>query len=256
MRLYTFYFCPAPDAAVAGEATIASRFHASGPGTAALVTGPEGLSRPTSSQQVAEYIRRLIFDKTLRTGDRIPQDEIAADLRVSRVPVREAVIALDREGWVTLEPHRGAFANGLDENSTRDHYGMLGQLYGYAAARAAERGSDESFAELQSLHRMLQAATDPGEFFHRNTAYLRQLVAMAQSRRIETMTRVFTTNLVPGNFFEEVPGVMRIQKRSLKAVTKAVTTRNADAAQTELATMLRTQADNVVTLLRSRDLLA
>jgi hypothetical protein len=35
-----------------------------------------------------------------------------------------------------------------------------------------------------------------------------------------------------------------------------VTTRNAEAAQAELATMLRTQADNVVTLLRSRDLLA
>ncbi|MGA4556729.1 GntR family transcriptional regulator [Uniformispora flossi] len=217
--------------------------------------GPEGLSRPTSAQQVTEYIRHMIFDKTLKTGDRLPQDDIAADLRVSRVPVREAVIALDREGWVTLEPHRGAFVNGLDENSTRDHYEMLGLLYGFAARRAAERGTDESFEALRSIHRTLQAAENPAEFFQRNNAYLRQLVAMAQSRRISAMVRVFTTNLVPGNFFEEVPGVMRVQKRSLRVVTKAVVARDGAAAEAELAGMLRTQADNVVSLLRSRDLL-
>jgi DNA-binding GntR family transcriptional regulator len=240
----------------AEEVIIASRVDGAVPGTDSLVMGPEGLARPTSSQQVAEYIRRMIFDKRLRSGERVPQDEIAADLRVSRVPVREAVIALDREGWVTLEPHRGAFANGLDENSTRDHYEMLGLLYGFAARRAAERGTDESFDALRTIHRALQAATDATDFFHRNSAYLRQLVTMAQSRRVAAMTRVFTTNLVPGNFFEEVPGVMRIQKRNLRVVTKAVVARDGATAEAELAAMLRSQADNVVSLLRSRDLLA
>src|SRR5689334_12612381 len=71
-----------------------------------------GLSRPTSSQQVAGHIRRMIFEQRLRAGERVPQDEIAAELRVSRVPVREAVIALDREGWLTSRPHLGAFVNG------------------------------------------------------------------------------------------------------------------------------------------------
>jgi DNA-binding GntR family transcriptional regulator len=204
---------------------------------------------------VAEYIRRMIFDQRLRTGERIPQDEIAAELRVSRVPVREAVIALDREGWVTSEPHRGAFANGLDENSTRDHYEMLGLLYGFAARRAPERGTDESIDALRAAHRALQAATGADEFFDRNTLYLRQLLSMTHSRRLTAMARIFTTNLVPGNFFAEVPGVMRIQKRGLRVVTKAITARDGDTAETELAAMLRTQADNVVALLQSRGLL-
>jgi DNA-binding GntR family transcriptional regulator len=218
--------------------------------------GPEGLARPTSAHQVAEYIRRLIFENRLRTGDRVPQDEIAADLRVSRVPVREAVIALDREGWVTSEPHRGAFVNGLDEYSTRDHYEMLGLLYGYTARRATERGTDEDVAVLAECHRALQAATDADLFYDLNTAFLRQLLAMARSRRITAMARVFTTNIVPGNFFAEVPGVMRIQKHSLRTVTKAVKNGDGAAAETELATMLRTQADKVVQLLQSRGLLS
>ncbi|WP_436777443.1 GntR family transcriptional regulator [Yinghuangia sp. YIM S09857] len=221
-----------------------------------LVVNSEGLSRPTSAQQVAEYIRRMIFDRKLATGERIPQDEIAAELRVSRVPVREAVIALDREGWVTLEPHRGAFANGLDEYSVRDHYGMLGRLYGFVVRRATERGTDEDIERLRSIHRDLQAATDADDFFHLNNQYLRQLVTMTRSRRLASMARIFTTNLVPGNFFAEVPGVMRIQKRALRSVTKSVGVRDSEAAEAELVAMLTAQADNVVALVESRGLLA
>jgi len=217
--------------------------------------GQEGLSRPTSAHQVAEYIRRMIFDNRLVTGDRVPQDDIAAELRVSRVPVREAVIALDREGWVTSEPHRGAFVNGLDENSTRDHYEMLGLLYGFTARRATERGDAESVAALEATHRILQATTDVDEFYDHNSAFLRQLLVMAQSRRITAMARVFATNLVPGNYFAEVPGVMRIQKRCLRAVLKAIKAGDGEAAEAEFTAMLRAQADNVVSLLSSRGLL-
>jgi len=103
------------------ETTIASRSSAATP-FEDIDTPSRVLLRPTSTQQVADYIRRQIFEGKLRVGDRVPQDEIAADLGVSRVPVREAVIALDREGWVMIQAHRGAFVVGLDENSTRDHY--------------------------------------------------------------------------------------------------------------------------------------
>lgn len=226
------------------------------PRTGRGAVGPDGLARPTSAHQVAEYIRQLIFDNQLHTGDRVPQDEIAADLRVSRVPVREAVIALDREGWVTSEPHRGAFVNGLDENSTRDHYGMIGLLYGYAARRATERGTDEDIAALGEVHRALQASTDTDEFFDLNNSFLRSVLMMARSRRMTAMARVFTTNIVPGNFFAEVPGVMAIQKRGLRVVMKAVKNRDGAKAQQELADVIGRQADNVVQLLKSRGLLA
>ena len=84
-------------------------------------------------------------------GDRVPQDEIAADLGVSRAPVREAVIALDREGL------------GLDENSTRDHYELLGRVYGYGARRTGQRATPEEIAGLAQIQHVMQAAptTEP-----------------------------------------------------------------------------------------------
>ncbi len=88
---------------------------------------------------MAEHIRRLIFEGSLRQGDHLRQDEIAAELGVSRIPVREAVIALDREGWLMIEPHRGAFVHGLDEDAVRDHYDVFGLIFGLTAQRATVR---------------------------------------------------------------------------------------------------------------------
>jgi DNA-binding GntR family transcriptional regulator len=213
-----------------------------------------GLSRPTSAQQVAGYIRRMIFDNRLRAGERVPQDEIAAELRVSRVPVREAVIALDREGWVMIEPHRGAFVIGLDEQSTRDHYELLGRFYGLVAQRATERGSDEGIAALVTFSRLLQDATDPHEFTELNLEFLRQMVALGGSRRMSAVLRQMAQSIVPGDFFAEVPGAMAIHKRGLRAVVKALKARDGLRADEELEGLLRREADKVVVLLQARGL--
>jgi DNA-binding GntR family transcriptional regulator len=59
----------------------------------------EVFSRVSSGEQVRQYVRRRIFDGVLKQGQRVPQDAIAKTLGVSRIPVREALIALEREGW-------------------------------------------------------------------------------------------------------------------------------------------------------------
>jgi len=213
---------------------------------------PHSLLRPTSAHQVADYIRRQIFEGRLQVGTRVPQDELAAELGVSRVPVREAVIALDREGWVVIQPHRGAFVVGLDENTTRDHYELLGRVYGYGARRAAERASAEQLAALTAVHRQLQAATDPHEFSQLNMEFMRRLVIMAQSRRVSATVRLMAVSIVPGDFFAGVPDAIRIHKRHLRGVMKALKARDGETAEAEVTAMLRQEADLVVTLLGQR----
>jgi DNA-binding GntR family transcriptional regulator len=213
---------------------------------------PRGLLRPTSTQQVADYIRRQIFEGKLRVGERVPQDEIAAELGVSRVPVREAVIALDREGWVMIQPHRGAFVVGLDENSTRDHYELLGRVYGYGAHRTAERATPEQIAALAAVHRKLQAATDPHEFSQLNMEFLRRLVGMAASRRVSATVRLMAVSIVPGDFFAEVPDAIRIHKRHLRVIMKALKAGDGETAEREIISMLGQESDLVVALLTER----
>jgi len=216
------------------------------------VDQPRGLLRPTSTQQVADYIRRQIFEGKLRVGERVPQDEIAAELGVSRVPVREAVIALDREGWVMIQPHRGAFVVGLDENSTRDHYELLGRVYGYGAHRTAERATPEQIAALAAVHRKLQAATDPHEFSQLNMEFLRRLVSMAASRRVSATVRLMAVSIVPGDFFAEVPDAIRIHKRHMRVIMKALKAGDGETAEREIISMLGQESDLVVALLTER----
>jgi DNA-binding GntR family transcriptional regulator len=209
--------------------------------------------RRSSGDLVADHIRRLIFEGRLRQGDHLRQDEIAAELGVSRIPVREAVIALDREGWLMIEPHRGAFVHGLDEDAVRDHYEVFGLIYGLTARRATERGSAERVAELVEAQREVKRADDADSLFRANNDFLRQLFAMANSQRLASLSRLLR-NIVPGNFFEAVPGSMANQKRGVAAISKAVRSGDGELAERECLILMRHQGDAVVTLLGTRQL--
>src|SRR5437763_16518362 len=117
--------------------------------------GNAALNRPTSADQVAAYVRQQILAGVLKPGTHVPQDEIATALNVSRIPVREAIIALEREGWVTHLVHRGAFVNRVDEDLIRDHYALFGLLYGYAARKVGAAPDSALLEELAELERAL-----------------------------------------------------------------------------------------------------
>jgi DNA-binding GntR family transcriptional regulator len=214
----------------------------------------EGLSRLSSGEQVRLYVRRLIFDGVLRPGQRMPQDAIARTLGVSRIPVREAMIALEREGWVTSIAHRGVFVNAIDESAVHDHFELYGLLYGFAVRRATERQGAPLASKLTPIQKRISAAEDDAaEMYDATFAFQRTVVAAANSPRLASMLRPLT-GIVPGNFFELVPGAGKIEKRGSAAIVRAVRREDGEAAAEEYAIMLRKQGDLVVDLFRNRGL--
>ena len=171
------------------------------------------LVRRSSGDQAATYIRRLIFEGELRPGERVPQEEIARALGCSRIPVREALIALEREGWVVIELHRGAFISALDEPSVRDHYDLFGQLYGFAVQRAVERDPDELLRRLRELGDVLATTDDVAEFQAATIQFHDAVVDSAHSPRVRAVLRGLTS-IIPGNFFELVPGAIEVERRA------------------------------------------
>jgi DNA-binding GntR family transcriptional regulator len=211
-------------------------------------------TRTSSSDQVALYIRRLIFDGDLRPGERVPQDEVAKALGVSRIPVREALIALEREGWLTIELHRGAFILPLDADSVRDHYEVFGLVYGLAARRALQRSEPaELAATLEEIVDQLADVTDPEEFTRLTVAFHRAVVAAARSPRVNVVIRTMSV-LVPGDFFSLVPEAMTVERESLPIITRALASGNASRAADEYQQMMRAVGDNVIDLFAERGL--
>lgn len=210
--------------------------------------------RRSSGEQAAMYIRRLIFDGVLREGDRVPQDAIAEQLGLSRVPVREALLSLEREGWVTIKPHRGAFIGALDESVVRDHYELYGHVYSFAARRAAQRRSPELLQQLANLQSQIAATDDAHAAWRLNLDFHDTIVEMARSPRLQSVLRAMA-GIVPGNFFALVPGSIDVEKRGTAAILKAIQDGDADQVAQEYVEMMSQQGDLVVALFRKRGIL-
>lgn len=119
--------------------------------------------RAKTSVAVVDYVLEQIFDGGLHSGDRIDLDELCDVLGVSRLPVREALVMLERDGIVSTKYHRGAFVEPFDATSIRDDFEIMGLLSGLAVRRLAEKQDPEAIATLRLLIADLRAddGTDP-----------------------------------------------------------------------------------------------
>jgi DNA-binding GntR family transcriptional regulator len=220
--------------------------------TSGLPRPGDELIQPSRAEQAALYIRRLIFDRHLSPGAHVPQDDIAAALGVSRVPVREALIALEREGWVTIETHRGAFVQALDENAVRDHYEIYGLIYGFAARKALERSPDGLVNQLAALEKDFGKA-DHAAMAHKALAFHRTVAEAAASPRIGVVLRSMS-GLVPESFFEAVPEAIQLERKGMGAVVRAMRAGDGNGAAEAYATMMQTIGERVVALFTERGL--
>ena len=100
---------------------------------------------------VLTEIRRRITEGQYPQGARLFEDQIAAELAVSRNPVREALQALAKEGFVELEPRRGARVAKVSADRAAELFEVRGALEALMARLAAERRTDHDLAELRSI---------------------------------------------------------------------------------------------------------
>ena len=110
------------------------------------------MSTDVSSARVASYLRDAILGGHLRPGDRIRQEEVAAQFGASRLPVREALRILAAEGLTELEPHKGARVPRLTQHEVEVIYQMRERLEPLALAESLPRltaGDDERLGRLQ-----------------------------------------------------------------------------------------------------------
>jgi DNA-binding GntR family transcriptional regulator len=94
--------------------------------------------RDTSlAKLVRDDVLELILHGALLPGQRINEPDIAARLKVSRVPVREALRELESSGLVVSRKNAGVFVRQLEAVDVRELYELREMLDGYAASRVA-----------------------------------------------------------------------------------------------------------------------
>jgi DNA-binding GntR family transcriptional regulator len=156
------------------------------------------------SAQVSAHIRSSIFNGTLKAGQRVPQDAIAAELGVSRLPVREALIALEADALVASELHRGTYVLPIRQEDIDDHYRMYGMLQGLAAGRAVRRVTEPVLARLEELHQQMSTCDDPDLAHDLNWEFHALINRTGGSRRVLSVLRQLS-HILPREVYERPP---------------------------------------------------
>lgn len=115
------------------------------------------INHPTLAAVVADRLRQLIIDGTLKPGTWLNERDLCDKLKISRTPLREAYRMLAADGLLSLQPKRGAMVIELSAQDVENIFDVLAVLEGLAARSAAERATDAELAHIAQLHEQTRA---------------------------------------------------------------------------------------------------
>jgi len=135
--------------------------------------------------RVRDLLEEAILDGELKPGERLRAEALAQRFGTSRTPIREALLQLEGQGLVEVEPNRGAVVRTFDRDDVLDLYEIRALLEPAAAARAARRISTHDVERLDAL--CVDASVE--EQIVANEAFHRIIVEAAGSPRLEVAMR-------------------------------------------------------------------
>jgi DNA-binding GntR family transcriptional regulator len=120
---------------------------------------------------VIKKIRKAILDETFKPGDHLVEVELAEMFEASRSPVREALLALEKEGTVVLEPYRGAIVKPVSAPEAFDTAEIRLVLISLALKPAYRHLSPADFDSAYGLAKQMNRSKTPKEYL-KTTAFL------------------------------------------------------------------------------------
>jgi DNA-binding GntR family transcriptional regulator len=96
-----------------------------------------------SVERIYGIVKEFAIDFVFRPGEKINEVELAAQLGVSRTPVRAALNRLESDGFVVSVPNKGFFARNLTPDAVRDLYELRAAIECAAFVLACERATDQ-----------------------------------------------------------------------------------------------------------------
>ena len=135
--------------------------------------------------EVAAQLRERIFAGELAPGAFLDEVALAAQMKISRTPLREALKVLTAEGLVRHEPRRGCFVNQVTAKDLDEIFPVIALLEGRCAHEAALHASDADLERLQTLHDRLgrhAKARRINEYYAANFEIHEAIIALADNR--------------------------------------------------------------------------
>ncbi|WP_435018035.1 GntR family transcriptional regulator [Tundrisphaera sp. TA3] len=148
--------------------------------------------------RVYALIKHQIITCAILPGQRLNEKDLAADLKVSRTPLREALNRLSQENLVARVPYCGYVASPITEDAIRDLCESRLILETATAGLAAERATPE---DIDRLTRCMELRYTPGDrqtyvqYLRDNSIFHRELARASGNRRLESLVAALLDEL-------------------------------------------------------------
>jgi DNA-binding GntR family transcriptional regulator len=156
---------------------IASRYHA-------LPRDDASAADALSDSVVVPTLREAIVDNVLAPGSRLREVQLAAQLGVSRTPLREAFAQLEREGLVTVVPRVGVFVREVTLRDVDEIYRVRAALEGMAVELASQNPTPLGRARLDAAVEAMREqveANDPAAYTRELDAFYATVMDLADN---------------------------------------------------------------------------
>lgn len=186
-------------------------------------------------EEVFVRLRQAILGGELKPGTRLVERELAAQLGVSRTPVREAFRKLELEGLVSQTGRRTLVVTQVSAQDMREVFEIRAALEGLAAGMAAEHATQRHLTRFRSIIGEMERCVEAGDlkgFGRLNDRFNETLYEAAGSARLSQMLeslREYVSRLALAGY--DVPGRPREALAEHAAIVAAIEARDADGAR-------------------------
>jgi len=187
--------------------------------------------KQATHEMVAAVLREAITNGLLKANQPLPQDWIAQQLRVSHIPVREALRQLQSEGLVTYQQNRGAQVSALTADEIHEIYEIRAILETAAIRGATPRLTPAQLAQAERILDAAEATVDGAAWGSQDVDFHRLIYALDDRPRLRELIDGLLRRV---DRYWLTHGLMLTHRsefeRDHRALLAALRARNADAA--------------------------
>jgi DNA-binding GntR family transcriptional regulator len=187
----------------------------------------------------------------LKPGEHLVEAALAARLGTSSVPVREALLMLERDGFITIIPRRGAFVTKLEQRDLEEIFELRELLEGRAAAHAAEQLLDPVVDRLVSIIDSVDADLEQGDRSRCHGLFIEfddVIFESTSNSRLGVELKNLRDQVARiGVVMVSLPGRVETSQREHAAVVAAIRARSADDAETAMRAHVRSMRRDLLT---------
>ncbi len=149
-------------------------------------------------ERVYGYLKESLAEGKLAPGNFLNLSALEADLGLSRTPLRDALLRLEAEGFVTIHSRRGVVVNALEPSTIRNIYQIVGALESAAAEEASAAAGERTWSEMEKLNREMKAALSRDsfdEYYARNIAFHDAFLSLSGNSELRMSVHILKERL-------------------------------------------------------------